>query len=968
MKRGLLTLCSQIRPLSVAVLLVGLAHSMPGTAQAATPIRVLIVDGQQNHNWKLTTPELKVQLQAGGLCTVDVATTPPAGSPAAAWAAFSPKFGSYDVVVLNYFGEDWPSATLDGLIQFVHNGGGLATFHAGGSSFAKNDAYNRMIGLAWRSADVGDAVALDKNEKVVRTAAGKGTATGHSAIVPFTVVTRAPAHPIMRGLPSKWEHVRDEMYHSMRGVPDQLEILATALSPLTGLNEPMAWTVKYGRGRVFGTALGHDVTAMRDPGFTTLMVHGIEWAATGNVTSLGMVRPLSNTILSHLDRSVPVHGPYAAVKLPIHGGIPLHNPTAVTVGPHGKIYVANYTGQILRLEDTDGDGLEDTAELFADVTKDGKEYPFADAVKYPNVPQSGGLRYPTALLFKGGDCYVATTQEIRIYTDTNGDGVADTSRTFANGWPFTMHYFDWTFGLRFGPDGWLYSILSSDYGNGAAAPDPKGLRGSILRISPDGKTIERFAYGLRFPYGLAFNEAGDLFFSDNEGSGNSTEEINHAVKGGNYGHSPKLADSPPRDPILRIQPHMSANGIEFNPTSNDFGGTAGDLFIACWGPDGAWNIGAVRRARLTKSSDGTYTAEDFPFSDGPGKVISLCFGTRGDLYVAQFGPDKNPGHLYTDKPFGNIYRFIYSPDLTIEQATRHKFNPLKNQIAGDPARGKEIAAQRACLKCHNADGSGDLLGPDLKHLWAVFGKERVLEAIEKPSKVIATGYEMYNVITADGLTYQGRLLSGEGDHVRLLTLTNEKVDIPRAEIESMQLSTISMMPDGLLANLSQSQIDDLLAYLRTLPTGGSTALRIKVGGGTLNDSEGRVWEADLEYEPGFYGYTGGLTSKFPNFSDPMLQTNRFGDFNYRFEADNGAYEMKLLFAEPYFHHPGERVFSVKVQGQDVIQNLDLIEEVGFGKIFSKSVPVQVIDGTIKLDFSASSNHAILNGIEIRPIP
>jgi putative heme-binding domain-containing protein len=563
---------------------------------------------------------------------------------------------------------------------------------------------------------------------------------------------------------------------------------------------------------------------------------------------------------------------------------------------------------------------------------------------------------------------VATTQEIRIYRDTNGDGVADKSHTFATGWPFNMHYFDWTFGLRFGPDGWLYSILCTDYINPKPAPDPQGLRGSLLRISPDGKTIERFAYGLRFSYGLAFNESGDLFFSDNEGGGNSTEEINHAVKGGNYGHHPKLADSKPRDPILRLQSHMSANGIEFNPTSNDFGGTAGDLFIACWGPDGAWNTGAVRRARLTKSADGSYTAEEFPFSDGPGKVVSLCFGTRGDLYVAQFGIEKNPGHAPFDQPVGSIYRYIYSPDLPIAQANRHAFNPLKNQVEGDPVRGKVIAEQLACLKCHNADGSGDRLGPDLKQIWAVLGKAGTLESIVHPSKAIATGYDLHLVATEDGHVYQGRLLNGAGDHLKLLTMNFEQVEIPRDEIEEVKVSPVSIMPEGLVAKLKQPQIDDLLSFLQSLDSGRTSVLRIHVGGETLKDAEGHIWEADSAYEPGFYGFSGGTVSSFPAMPDPLAQTNRYGTFSYQIDADNGLYELTLSFAEPYFPSPGARVFSVTAQDQVVIQDLDLVKEVGFGKMLYKTMPVRVVDGKIQLQFTPSVNHAILSAIEVRRIP
>lgn len=54
--------------------------------------------------------------------------------------------------------------------------------------------------------------------------------------------------------------------------------------PGAGADEPMLWTVKYGSGRVFATALGHDAAAMQSAGFAATLTRGAEWAATGEVT------------------------------------------------------------------------------------------------------------------------------------------------------------------------------------------------------------------------------------------------------------------------------------------------------------------------------------------------------------------------------------------------------------------------------------------------------------------------------------------------------------------------------------------------------------------------------------------------------------------------------------------------------------------------------------------------------------
>src|ERR1039457_2674559 len=78
------------------------------TVASAAPIRILIVDGQNNHAWKETTPVLKRLLEETGRFTVDVATTPPKGAD---MSSFQPNFAAYAVVVSNYTGDPWPAAT-----------------------------------------------------------------------------------------------------------------------------------------------------------------------------------------------------------------------------------------------------------------------------------------------------------------------------------------------------------------------------------------------------------------------------------------------------------------------------------------------------------------------------------------------------------------------------------------------------------------------------------------------------------------------------------------------------------------------------------------------------------------------------------------------------------------------------------------------------------------------------------------
>jgi type 1 glutamine amidotransferase len=92
----------------------------------------------------------------------------------------------------------------------------------------------------------------------------------------------------MEGLPARFMHVKDELYHGMRGPLTGMHIIATAFSDKksggTGTNEPMVWTVPFGKGKVFVTLLGHDVPATIAPSSAVLISRGLEWAATGKVT------------------------------------------------------------------------------------------------------------------------------------------------------------------------------------------------------------------------------------------------------------------------------------------------------------------------------------------------------------------------------------------------------------------------------------------------------------------------------------------------------------------------------------------------------------------------------------------------------------------------------------------------------------------------------------------------------------
>ena len=259
---------------------------------AADPLRVLIVDGFSNHDWRLTTRSIRAILEPTDLFEVDVSTSPPdAASPG--WDEWRPDFGAYDVVIQTCNdingGPQWPEAVRDAFEKFVRRGGGVYVWHSGNNAFPDWPAYNDIIGIGWRKKAFGYALAVSDDGSITRIPPGQGEDTGHGKRFD-ALVQRLGDHPIHRGLPRAWRAADIEVYYHVRGPAKNLDVISFAREPHTGLNWPIEWTVRYGRGRIYTSTLGHvwkgDVqpVTVRDAGVQTLLVRALQWLARRPVT------------------------------------------------------------------------------------------------------------------------------------------------------------------------------------------------------------------------------------------------------------------------------------------------------------------------------------------------------------------------------------------------------------------------------------------------------------------------------------------------------------------------------------------------------------------------------------------------------------------------------------------------------------------------------------------------------------
>ena len=219
-------------------------------AEKRNSARVLLVTGidYPGHLWKETTPALAAQLRLDRRLQVEVVETPE--------FLADPKLPSFDAVVFHWMNWEKPSpgeAARENFRKFVAGGKGLVLVHFACGAFQDWPEFRKIAGRVY-------------DPKL----------PPHDPRGPYTVHIADPQHPITKGL-SDFD-ADDELYTCLAGEAP-IRILATAKSKITGKDEPMAFVLEYGKGRVFHSPLGHDVKALKLPGVAELFRRGTAWAA-----------------------------------------------------------------------------------------------------------------------------------------------------------------------------------------------------------------------------------------------------------------------------------------------------------------------------------------------------------------------------------------------------------------------------------------------------------------------------------------------------------------------------------------------------------------------------------------------------------------------------------------------------------------------------------------------------------------
>jgi len=224
---------------------------------------------------------------------------------------------------------------------------------------------------------------------------------------------------------------------------------------------------------------------------------------------------------------------------------------------------------------------------------------------------------------------------------------------------------------------------------------------------------------------------------------------------------------------------------------------------------------------------------------------------------------------------------------------------------GDPRKGR-IQFAKTCMQCHTLFDAGGKVGPELT------GANRqdmdyLLSNILDPSAVVGKDYQATMIRTKSDRVVTG-LIKAEDNNAVTLQTENDILIIPKGEIDARKLSEISMMPEGLLANMSKDDARNLIAYLQQLTQvafpDGFTLESLKAGpqGALFNGKDLTDWEGD----PAVWSVEGGeIVGKGPQKRNHFLfHKSELSDFRL-------TVEIRIV---PHGGNSGIQIRSIPTEG------------------------------------------------------
>jgi putative membrane-bound dehydrogenase-like protein len=226
-------------------------------------------------------------------------------------------------------------------------------------------------------------------------------------------------------------------------------------------------------------------------------------------------------------------------------------------------------------------------------------------------------------------------------------------------------------------------------------------------------------------------------------------------------------------------------------------------------PDKADPYRTVIQAALKLGKDG-----------GRGAISVLRDWTKADAKAAR---DIDKAIAFYQKWYRDKFPSAPAPELPKSETAKSKysFNQILDLVEHDThgvaRNGRAVFTKARCVRCHRFQSEGESLGPDLSSVRRRFQRKEIVESIVYPSQVISDQYRMLQVVTKEGQVYTGMPVTGVSNKDKLVLLMSDatKLEIPKNRIEEQNPSKTSVMPAGLLDQLTLAEIADLFAFLET---------------------------------------------------------------------------------------------------------------------------------------------------------